>query len=148
VSNFTPQHIRELKDETECGIRGTFVQMEIHPWYWKDAMEIRTTFEDQGLTIVGYALLAEGKLLEETSPRILDDTAERLSCSRVQVAMAWALAKNWGVLVRSTDVAHMTQNLGASSLVGTLTPKESVKIDEISALGREDKRCWDSRLVK
>jgi diketogulonate reductase-like aldo/keto reductase len=148
VSNFTPQHIRELKDETEYGIRGTFVQMEIHPWYWQDAMEIQTSFEDEELTMVGYALLAEGKLMEETPLRILDDIAERLSCSRVQVVMAWALVKKWGVLVRSTDVTHLTQNLGAPSLVGTLTPEECVEIDKMSSLEGEEKRCWDPRLVK
>jgi hypothetical protein len=41
VSNFTPQRIQELIDETEYGIQGAFVQMEIHPWYWRDALERR-----------------------------------------------------------------------------------------------------------
>jgi len=148
VSNFTPQHIRELKEETKYGIQGAFVQMETHPWYWKDAMEIQTTFEGEGPTIVGYALLAEGKLLADTSSKILDDISERLSISRVQVVLGWGLAKKWGVLVKSKDVTHLTQNLGASSLVGSLTPQECAEIDKISSLKGEEKRCWDPRQVK
>jgi diketogulonate reductase-like aldo/keto reductase len=65
VSNFTPQHIQELMDETEYGIQGAFVQMEIHLWHWRGALEIQTRFAEQDLIMVGYALLAEGKLLEE-----------------------------------------------------------------------------------
>ncbi|PVH68996.1 Aldo/keto reductase, partial [Cadophora sp. DSE1049] len=56
VSNFTVEHLRELS-ETEWGIKDIFVQMEIHPWYWRDAAEIQSVFEEHNLTIVGYALL-------------------------------------------------------------------------------------------
>ena len=78
VSNFTPQHIQELMNETTYGIQGAFVQMEIHPWYWRDAVEIETRFVTENLNMVGYALLAEGKLLGDNCPQILDEIGERL----------------------------------------------------------------------
>ncbi|OBT39510.1 hypothetical protein VE00_10393 [Pseudogymnoascus sp. WSF 3629] len=70
VSNFTPQHIQELINETEYGIQGAFVQMEIHPWYWRDALEIQTRFGEKGVIMVGYALLAEGRVLGENCPNV------------------------------------------------------------------------------
>jgi diketogulonate reductase-like aldo/keto reductase len=147
VSNFTPRHLQELIDETEYGIRGAFVQMEIHPWYWREALEIQTRFAEQDLTMVGYALLAEGKLLGEDSPQILSEIAERLSISRVQVVLAWALARKWGVLVRSGDVSHLRQNLETPSLMGILRPQDYAAIDAITSPEGEGKFCWDPRVV-
>lgn len=147
VSNFTPQHIQELVDETEFGIQGAFIQMEIHPWYWRDAAEIQTRFVGQGLTIVGYALLAEGRLLGVDCPEILGLIAGRLGMSSVQVVLAWALTRGWGVLVRSGNASHLRQNLQALSLVGVLTAEDCAAIDAISSQGGEEKLCWDPRLV-
>jgi diketogulonate reductase-like aldo/keto reductase len=148
VSNFTPQHLHELMEETEYGIQGAFVQMEIHPWYWRDALEIQTSFQEQALTIVGYALLTEGKLLGEDCPKNLDKIAERLDLTRVQVVLACALKKQWGVLVRSGSSSHLQHNLNTPSLVGVLTPQDFSEIDSLSAPEGEEKCCWDPRLVK
>jgi diketogulonate reductase-like aldo/keto reductase len=148
VSNFTPQHIQELMDETEYGIQGAFIQMEIHPWYWRDALEIQTRFGEQGVSIVGYALLAEGRLMGDNCPEFLDEISERRCLSKVQVVLAWALTKNWGVLVKSENVDHLRQNLGALSLADVLTSEDLAIIDAISSPGEEEKLCWDPRHVK
>ena len=148
VSNFTPQHIQELMDETEYGIQDAFVQMEIHPWYWRDALEIQNRFGEKGVGIVGYALLAEGKLMGETCPKVLDKIAEKRCLSKVQVILAWTLSKNWGVLVRSENVDHLRQNLEAPSLVDVLTSEDLAVIDAISSPEEEKKMCWDPRHVK
>jgi diketogulonate reductase-like aldo/keto reductase len=150
VSNFTPQHIHELMDETEYGIQGAFVQMEIHPWYWRDALEIQTRFGigEEGVSMVGYALLAEGRLMGETCPEVLHEISERRSLSKVQAVLAWALSKNWGVLVRSEKVDHLRENLEVLSLVDGLTSEDLAVIDAISSPGEEQKLCWDPRHVK
>lgn len=148
VSNFTPQHIQELIDETEYGIQDVFVQMEIHPWYWRDALEIQERFAEQDITMVGYALLAEGRLLRENCPESLGKIAERLCLSKVQLVLAWALTKKWGVLVRSENVDHLWQNLETPSLVEVLTTEDLAVIDAISSPGEEEKLCWDPRPVK
>ena len=148
VSNFTPQHIQELMDETEYGIQDAFVQMEIHPWYWRDALEIQNRFGEKGVGIVGYALLAEGKLMGETCPKVLYKIAEKRCLSKVQVILAWTLSKNWGVLVRSENVDHLRQNLEAPSLVDVLTSEDLAVIDAISSPEEEKKMCWDPRHVK
>jgi len=148
VSNFTPQHIQELIDETEYGIQDAFIQMEIHPWYWRDALEIQTRFRGHGVTIVGYALLAEGRLVGESFPKVLDDISERLGLSKVQVVLAWALSKNWGVLVKSENIDHLQENLGALSAVNVLTSGDLAILDSISSAGEEEKLCWDPRHVK
>ncbi|RFU33899.1 hypothetical protein B7463_g2407, partial [Scytalidium lignicola] len=147
VSNFTPQHIQELIDETTYDFQGAFVQMEIHPWYWRDAFEIQNRFAQHGITIVGYALLAEGKLSEEDCPKILDEIAEKLSVSRVQVVLRWALAKKWGVLVKSENAQHLRENL-LTATPNTLTSEDSAAIDAISSANGEQKLCWDPRLVR
>lgn len=148
VSNFTPQHIQELIDETEYGIQGAFVQMEIHPWYWRNALEIQNRFGEKGVRIVGYALLAEGKLMGKNCPDTLDKIAEKRCLSKVPVILAWALSKNWGVLVRSENVDHLRQNLEAPSLVDVLTSEDLARIDAISSSEEEEKMCWDPRHVK
>ncbi|KAN0098863.1 Aldo/keto reductase [Hyaloscypha variabilis] len=148
VSNFTPQHIQELIDETKYGIQDAFIQMEIHPWYWRDALEIQTRFRGYGVTIVGYALLAEGRLVGESFPKVLDDISERLGLSKVQVVLAWALSKNWGVLVKSENIDHLQENLGALSAVNVLTSGDLAILDSISSAGEEEKLCWDPRHVK
>lgn len=147
VSNFTPNHIQELIDETAYGIQDAFVQMEVHPWYWRDAMEIHERFEKQNITMVGYALLAEGKLMAENCPSILDQIVERLGASRVQVTLAWALAKKWGVLVKSENPEHLRLNLETLSLAGSLTAEDCSAIDKISSPDKEEKQCWDPRVV-
>jgi len=148
VSNFTQKHIQELINETEYGIQGAFVQVEIHPWYWRDALEIQTRFGEKGVSMVGYALLAEGRLMGENCPEVLDEISERRCLSKVQIVLTWALTKNWGVLVRSENVDHLRQNLGALSLVDVLTSEDIAIIDGISSPGEEDKLCWDPRHVK
>ncbi|PVH81076.1 Aldo/keto reductase [Cadophora sp. DSE1049] len=146
LSNFTVEHLRELSD-TEWGINNAFVQMEIHPWYWRDAAEIQKAFEEHHLTMVGYALLAEGKLMADDCPRAIVQVAQRSGLTKVQVVLAWALKKNWGILVKSEKESHLLQNLETPTLVDALTIDDILTIDEISA-EREEKRCWDPRLVK
>jgi diketogulonate reductase-like aldo/keto reductase len=148
VSNFRPQHIQELLDETEYDLQDAFVQMETHPWYWRDALEIHNRFGEKGVRIVGYALLAEGKLMGENCPETLDKIAEKRCSTRVQVILAWGLSKNWGVLVRSENVDHLRQNLEAPSLVDVLTSEDLALIDAISSPEEEKKLCWDPRHFK
>lgn len=146
MSNFTVDHLRELS-HTEWGIHGAFVQMEIHPWYWRDAAEIQKVFVEDGLQMMGYALLAEGKLLAENAPEVLGEIGERHNMTTVRVVLAWALKKNWTVLVKSQNVHHLQQNLDAPAYAATLTTEDCNLIDQISILG-EEKQCWDPRLVK
>jgi diketogulonate reductase-like aldo/keto reductase len=63
--------------------------MEIHPWYRRDTFKIQQRFAADLVIIQGYALLAEGKMLEEKSKDgIVDAIAKRLGITRVQVALA------------------------------------------------------------
>ncbi|KAL5316687.1 hypothetical protein ACEPPN_015737 [Leptodophora sp. 'Broadleaf-Isolate-01'] len=146
VSNFTVEHLNELS-ETQCGIEHAFVQMEIHPWYWRDAAEIQRAFSKHELTMVGYALLAEGKLLASDCPAIIHKISERTGLTKVQVVLAWALRKGWGVLAKSENENHLRQNLETPTLMEKLTADDILTIDEISSK-QEEKRCWDPRLVK
>jgi len=147
VSNFTSQHLSELMHETEFGIQGAFVQMEVHPWYWRDALEIQTVFAEQEVVLIGYALLGEGRLLKADCSEDLDMIAKRLGLSRIQIVLTWALKKDWGVLVRSVDIDHLRQNLDAPSLIKVLTDKDYRLIDAITSSDSEEKLCWDPRVV-
>ncbi|EPE34370.1 NAD(P)-linked oxidoreductase [Glarea lozoyensis ATCC 20868] len=147
VSNFTPHHIQELRDETTYGIDGMHVQMEIHPWYWRDGFAIQNMFREHGIVMTGYALLAEGKLLGEPCPEALIEIASRTEVTSVQVVLAWALFKGWNVLVKSENPSHLVQNLGAGRVAAMLTPEEIAGIDTISQKVKELKECWDPRAV-
>ena len=146
VSNFTAEHLRELS-ETEWGIKHAFVQMEIHPWYWRDAAEIQKVFEEQNLSMVGYALLAEGKLMADDCPELLEHIAQRTGLTKVQVVLSWARKRGWTFLVKSENENHLRQNLNISHVMDALTADDILAIDEMST-GGEEKRCWDPRLVK
>ncbi|KAG4435607.1 hypothetical protein IFR05_008916 [Cadophora sp. M221] len=146
VSNFTVEHLKELS-ETQWGIDHAFVQMEIHPWYWRDAAEIQRVFSKHELTLVGYALLAEGKLLANDCPAAIKKISERTGLTAVQVVLAWALRRGWGVLAKSENESHLRQNLETLTRMDNLTTDDIMVIDEISST-QEEKRCWDPRLVK
>jgi diketogulonate reductase-like aldo/keto reductase len=149
ISNFTPEHIQEL-EESSYGIEGAYIQMEIHPWYWRDALKIQQRFASHSIVIIGYALLAEGKLLteKERGDDIIDLVAKRIGATRVQTVLAWALKKGWGVLIKSENEIHLRQNFEARGLVASLTDKECQSISAIVDASQEEKRCWDPRLVK
>jgi diketogulonate reductase-like aldo/keto reductase len=147
VSNFTPNHIMELRDETTYGIDDIHVQMETNPWYWRDAWDIQTLFREHNITMTGYALLAEGKLLSGTCPELLDQIGAKIGATRVQVVLAWALSKNWVVLVKSEKDSHLKQNLEICHLVTNLSTEDCATIDAISTPESEEKRCWDPRWV-
>ncbi|KAG9246808.1 putative aldo-keto reductase [Calycina marina] len=147
VSNFTAHQLREVVLETGFAMQGAVVQMEVHPWYWRDALEIQSLFAGESVDIVGYALLAEGNLLGRDCAEHLDRIAEKHGISRVQTVLAWALKKGWGVLVRSMDQEHLRQNLEAFALVDVLTSEDCAVIDSISSLDTEEKFCWDPRHV-
>ena len=121
--------------------------MELHPWYWRDAVEIQTLFKEDEVQVVGYALLGEGKVLGEEGER-LDGIAERNGMTRVQVVLAWALRKGFSVLVRSTDEKHMVENLETQNLLGVLSEKECSVIDAFTTRETEKKMCWDPRDVR
>lgn len=146
VSNFTAQHIQELIDESKYGFQDAFVQMETHPWYWRDALDIQNRFAEYGVKIVGYALLAEGKLLGQDCPDALSRIEQRTGLNRVQAVLSWALEKKWGVLVKSEDKQHLKENLSTME-VKSLTLEDCASIDEISTADEEQKFCWDPRLV-
>ncbi|KAH8650950.1 NADP-dependent oxidoreductase domain-containing protein [Tricladium varicosporioides] len=148
VSNFTVAHIQELVDESEFGFKDAWVQMEIHPWYWRDAATINEQFKQHRVKITGYALLAEGKLLLKEERDAIDEIADRLVISRVQVVLAWAMRRDWGVLVRSVDRKHLTFNLDAIRIVDYLTLEDCEAIEGMTTMQTEEKRCWDPRFVK
>ena len=108
---------------------------------------MQTVFAGQGVALVGYALLAEGRLLTADCSHNLDKIAARLGASRVQVVLAWALKKGWGVLVRSVNEHHLQHNLGAPVLVELLTDQDTALIDAITFPDSEEKLCWDPRVV-
>jgi diketogulonate reductase-like aldo/keto reductase len=147
VSNFRSNHIQELRDGTTYGINGLHVQMEIHPWYWRDAFEIQSTFRDHNIVMTGYALLAEGKLQNEPFSEVPDQIGARIGATRVQVVLAWALCKDWVVLVKSENKDHLKQNIVACHFTSSLTSEDCAVIDGISSSENEEKRCWNPRCV-
>lgn len=123
VSNFSAQHIQELK---EAGLPLPAAnQIELHPWSQKPAL-VRY-LEDNGITPIAYSSLiplstwrsaphqASGKTAEMKADGARADgpfkrMAKKYGVTEAQVLLRWGIQKGYPVLPKSTDPARIRTN--------------------------------------
>jgi len=142
LSNFTPQHIQELIDETEYGIQGAFVQMGNTPLVLERRFGNPDALCGAASYHGGVCPTRRAEAIGRRCPQILDEIAERLAISRVQVVWMGDDQKMGGFGEIWGPWSHLRQNLQTPSLVGVLSPQDCAAIDIISSPGAEEKLCW------
>ncbi|MDV3250987.1 aldo/keto reductase [Devosia sp. BK] len=128
VSNFLPEHIQRIIDET--GVVPAVNQLELHPAYQQ--RDIREWHRDKDIQIECYSPLGgqESKLLEDETIKGIADAHGK---STAQVIIRWHLQQNLIVLPKSSKPERAKDNFDVWDFV--LSGDDIAKID---ALDRPD----------
>jgi len=129
VSNFTPQNIQRLVDET--GVTPAVNQIELHPYFPQQVL--RQFNRSMGILTQSWSPLAEGRELGR-EPAIARAAAHH-GVSPAQIALRWNIQLGAVPVPRSANVDRQRQNLEVFGF--ELTPDE---MTTISSLGRG--RLW------
>jgi 2,5-diketo-D-gluconate reductase A len=103
VSNFEPDHLRRILDET--GVAPAVNQIEVHPFLANEAA--RAADASYGVATEAWAPIARGQVNDDVT---IVGIAERLGRTPAQVALRWAIQRGDIVFPKSTHRERMAEN--------------------------------------
>ncbi|WP_030548942.1 aldo/keto reductase [Streptomyces albus] len=104
VSNFLPDHLTRLMDETS--VVPAVNQIELHPWFQQAAS--RAFHAEHGIATEAWSPLGQGKgLLDEP---VLTRLAERHGRTPAQIVLRWHLQLGNVVIPKSANPARIKEN--------------------------------------
>lgn len=126
ISNFESKRLEELM--AAATIKPSVLQVECHPYYQQDALKARV--QPYGTVIESWYPLghADAELMNEP---VFSRLAEKYGKSNAQIILRWHIQAGNVVFPKSTNPAHMKENLNIFDF--TLTAEE---MREIKALDR------------
>lgn len=104
VSNFNPDHLDRLIDET--GVTPAVNQIEINPRFQNT--EVRAANTERGIVSQAWTPLGNGKSFDAP---VIREAAERTGKSPAQVILRWHIQLGQSVIPRSTKRAHLASNI-------------------------------------
>ncbi|WP_066559055.1 aldo/keto reductase [Croceicoccus bisphenolivorans] len=110
VSNFMPEHITRLIDET--GVTPAVNQIQVHPM-WQQR-EVRAFNRDHGIVTQSWSPLGSGQLMKH---RVLNEIAEELDAPVASVILRWHLQHGLAPIPKTSTPERMTSNLDAINVV-------------------------------
>lgn len=122
VSNFTPEHLQRILDET--GVVPVLNQIEVHPRFQQ--RPLRAFEEALGIVSQSWSPLGRGRLSELP---VLQEIAAKHGRSWAQVVLRWHLEKGLAVVTRSSNPDRIRENLAATTF--RLDPEDMARIDEL-----------------
>ena len=129
VSNFLPEHLDRLIDET--GVTPAVNQIELHPFF--PQTEQRAANADRGIVTEAWCPIGRaGALLDHL---LLRSIGERYGVSSAQVVLRWHVQLGVVPIPKSASDERQYENLDVFGFA--LTDDE---MNQISALGRADGR--------
>ncbi len=124
VSNFQPDHLRRLAEETETV--PAVNQIEIHPYFTNEA--VRAHGKENGIATEAWSPIAQGGVLEDAAvARISEKTGK----TPAQVVLKWHIQRGDIVFPKSTTPSRIEENFDLFDF--DLSPED---MDEISALDK------------
>lgn len=139
VSNYLEHHLEELLGH--CTVRPAVLQIEYHPHLVQRSM--KKFCDNQGIHLQAYSSLGtsteENKLLSEPT---ISQVAQQCGVSPAQVLLRWAVQQGVGVLPKSTNPSHISQNVDVFTF--DLTDHQMTLISD---LDKQTKFCWDPSLI-
>lgn len=124
VSNFQPEHLRRLVDET--GSVPMVNQIELHPWLQQ--RELRDLHAELDIATEAWSPLARGKVLDDP---VLREIAAAHGVSVAQTVIRWHLSQGTIVIPKASSAARIREN---SEVFGfDLTPED---LERIAGLDR------------
>lgn len=127
LSNVTVHH---LKRALEVGVRLTWVQVEMNPFFYDEALLELCQHHDIG--VQAWAPLGRGRTVQDT---LLVQIGEKYGKTPSQIALRWILQHGCLPLPASKHKEHMRENLGVGDF--SLSSGET---EEISARARMGER--------
>ncbi|KUF10747.1 aldo/keto reductase [Pseudoponticoccus marisrubri] len=124
VSNFNPDHLDRLIDET--GVTPAVNQVEINPRFQN--AEIRAANVARGIVSQAWTPLGNGKSFDAPAIR---DAASRTGKSPAQVILRWHIQLGHSVIPRSTKRDHLASNIDVLDF--ELTEAEMAAIAKLDA---------------
>jgi len=110
VSNFLPEHIDHLIEET--GVTPAVNQIQMHPrWQQKD---LRAYLRGKAIIAQSWSPLGQGQLLDNPT---IAGIAEELGATPAQVILRWHLQGGCAPIPKSSSRERMAENLGALQVV-------------------------------
>jgi 2,5-diketo-D-gluconate reductase A len=104
VSNFTPEHLQRLFDET--GVVPTINQVELHPQFPQE--ELRAFHTEHGILTEAWAPLGQGKGL--LADPVLAEVGRSKNKSPAQVVLRWHLQLGNVVIPKSVTPSRIREN--------------------------------------
>src|SRR5699024_3408205 len=124
VSNFQPDHLQRLLDETD--IVPAVNQVEVHPGFGNE--KVRAANARAGVTNEAWAPIGQGRVLEDAT---IGGIAQRLGRTPSQVALRWHLQRGDVIFPKTTHRERMVENFDLFDF--ELTPED---VAAITALDR------------
>jgi 2,5-diketo-D-gluconate reductase A len=124
VSNFQPDHLRRIVDET--GVVPAVNQIEVHPYFGNEAA--RAASHEHGIAVEAWSPIAQGAVLDD---EVIGKIAAAHGKTPSQVTLRWHVERGDIVFPKSTHVERMRENFEIFDF--SLTPEE---VSAITALDR------------
>jgi diketogulonate reductase-like aldo/keto reductase len=129
VSNFLPEHLQRVIDET--GRTPPINQVELHPYFQQ--RELRAFHAEHGIVTESWSPLGRGGALLQDP--VLQEIAGRHGRSVAQIVLRWHLEEGCVVIPRSVTPSRIAENLAITDFA--LTDEDR---DAIAGLDRADGR--------
>lgn len=140
VSNYLPSHLEELL--STCQIKPSVLQIEYHPHLIQ--ADIKSLCDNHQIHLQAYSSLGtsspDNALIKD--PKV-QEISQNIHKSPAQVLLRWAVQQNIGVLPKSTNPAHIAENIDIFSF--------SLSEDHMAALCQLDHKvhyCWNPAQVR
>lgn len=104
VSNFAPDHLERIMDET--GVKPVLNQIEVHPHLQQT--ELRAFHAQHDIITQSWTPLGQSKSFDNP---VIVSISERLNRSPAQVVLRWHVQLGCAVIPRSTNPERMAQNM-------------------------------------
>jgi 2,5-diketo-D-gluconate reductase A len=127
VSNFQPQHLQRVLDETD--VVPAVNQIEAHPYLTQD--DARGFGAAHGIVTEAWAPIAQGKVLGDP---VIVEVAERLGRTPAQVTLRWHIQRGDVVFPKSVTRRRVEENFALFDF--ELAPED---MDAITGLNRDER---------
>jgi len=128
VSNFEPDHLQRLLDETE--VVPAVNQIELHPRLQQ--AELRAFHSEQGIVTEAWSPLAQGELLEDP---LVEEVAEAHGRTPAQVILRWHVELGNVAIPKSVTPERIRENIEVFDF--ELTPEQ---LERLAGLDSSDGR--------
>lgn len=139
VSNYLQHHLEELLEY--CTIKPSVLQIEYHPHCVQTSL--KSYCHENGIHLQAYSSLGtssvENKLLSDP---LIKEIAQKYEKTPAQILLRWAVQQDIGVLPKSTNVLHISENADVFSF--SLSPEH---LAAISSLDTQTHYCWNPNLI-